>query len=157
MTLPASGPISIGTGGTINTEFGIAANAIFPNAFYSRGGAPASGPLSLSDFYGRSNTGTASVTPDPINGNISSSPSNFGTLTCSVTGGVGPFTYSWSRVSGDTGITAISPTASSTDMNVAGIGPGGFKTSTWRCTVTDTGNGGALYLSNIVTVDVTRN
>lgn len=157
MTLPLSGPLVLGSGGNLTTEFGLAANAVFPTAYYSKGGAPASGPLSMTDFYGRSNTATATVTPDPVNGNVAASPSNFGpTATCAVVGGVGPFTYAYSRVTGDVTITAVTPALASTDFNVTAIGPGGFKTSTWRCAVTDTGNGNVVYLSNIFTVDVTR-
>ena len=51
MTLPSSGPISIND---IAAEFGLPSNSVFPTAFYGLGGAPSSGPLSFSDFYGRS-------------------------------------------------------------------------------------------------------
>lgn len=50
MTLPASGSI---TWNQICTEFGLTAStAIWPAHFYGLGGAPASGNLSFSDFYG---------------------------------------------------------------------------------------------------------
>ena len=52
MTLPGSGPISLGQ---IADEFGISRQAPFPAAFYGRGGAPSGGPLSFASFYGRSN------------------------------------------------------------------------------------------------------
>lgn len=52
MTLPGSGPISIND---IAAEFGLPNNSPFPDAFYGKGGAPSSGPLSFADFYGRSN------------------------------------------------------------------------------------------------------
>lgn len=51
MTLPASGSISLWG---IASEFGLAQTAVFPTAFYGKGGAPASGALSFSNFYGRS-------------------------------------------------------------------------------------------------------
>jgi hypothetical protein len=51
VTLPAVPPISIAQ---IAAEFGLAATAIFPTAFYGKGGAPASGVLSFFDFLGRS-------------------------------------------------------------------------------------------------------
>lgn len=68
MTLPASGAIGLGQ---IAAEFGIAANSVFPTAFYGLGGAPASGALSFSDFYGRSG-----VTPPAIQ-TSNASPSVF--------------------------------------------------------------------------------
>lgn len=52
MTLPAAPPLSIAQ---IVTEFGIATPAVFPRDFYGKGGAPATGALSFSDFLGRSN------------------------------------------------------------------------------------------------------
>ena len=52
MTLPASGPIDLYQ---IADEFGLAHTTTFPTGFYGKGGAPSSGPLSFSDFYGRSN------------------------------------------------------------------------------------------------------
>jgi len=52
MTLPSSGPITLFQ---IADEFGLPHNAVFPTAFYGKGGAPSSGPLSFADFYGRSN------------------------------------------------------------------------------------------------------
>lgn len=157
MTVPLTGPVVLGAGGNLTTEFGLANNAVFPTAYYGKGGAAGSGPLSFEDFRGRSNTAVATVTPDPVNGTVFASPSNFGpTATCAVVGGTGPFTYAWSRTSGDALITAVTPAAASTDWNVSGIGLGGFKTSTWRCAVTDIGAGGTVYLSNTITVDVTR-
>jgi hypothetical protein len=52
MTLPASGVISWED---ICAEFSLdASTAIFPTNFYGLGGAPASGVLKFSDFYGRS-------------------------------------------------------------------------------------------------------
>lgn len=52
MTLPASFPISWQQ---ICNEFGLAYTSSWPSAFYGKGGAPASGNLSFSDFLGRSN------------------------------------------------------------------------------------------------------
>lgn len=52
MTLPASFPISWQQ---ICDEFGLAYTSSWPSAFYGKGGAPASGNLSFSDFLGRSN------------------------------------------------------------------------------------------------------
>lgn len=52
MALPASGTLTIAQ---IESEFGLPAGSLFPNAFYGLGGAPASGTLTIpNDFYGRS-------------------------------------------------------------------------------------------------------
>jgi hypothetical protein len=59
MTLPASGTISFYQ---ICDEFGLPHTSIFPTAFYGKGGAPTSGPLSFADFYGRSGL---TFTPPP--------------------------------------------------------------------------------------------
>lgn len=61
MVLPASGPISIGQ---IADEFGIPRTTPFGSGFWGLGGAPASGPLKVSDFYGRSKP-TPTPTPAP--------------------------------------------------------------------------------------------
>jgi hypothetical protein len=61
MTLPASGNISWSQ---ICTEFSLnPTTAVWPASFYGKGGAPGSGNLSFSDFYGRSAGG--SFTPAP--------------------------------------------------------------------------------------------
>lgn len=61
MTLPASGSISWNQ---ICAEFGMTPGAsVWPRDFYGKGGAPSSGNLSFSDFYGRSN-----VTFNPVPG-----------------------------------------------------------------------------------------
>lgn len=53
MVLPSSGSMTIAQ---VEAEFGLPAGSVWPNAFWGKGGAPASGPLILpNDFYGRSN------------------------------------------------------------------------------------------------------
>ncbi|MBV9842042.1 MAG: hypothetical protein JOY99_11050 [Sphingomonadaceae bacterium] len=80
MTLQSSGAISLND---IIAEFGLSAQAVFPRDFYGLGGAPASGALSLEDFYGRSH-----VVPvfTPSGGSVSSSSAYAAsyTLSCSV-------------------------------------------------------------------------
>jgi len=58
MTLPASGAISLFQ---VADEFGLPRDTAFPAGFYGKGGAPSSGALGFSDFYGRSNV---TFTPD---------------------------------------------------------------------------------------------
>lgn len=57
------------------------------------------------------------------------------TATATPTGGTAPYTYAWTKVSGDT-MTATNPTSASTAFRL-GVGPGDVKTATYRCTVTD--------------------
>lgn len=61
MVLPTSGSISIAQ---IADEFGISRSTPFPGGFYGLGGASGSGPLKLSDFYGRFKP-TPTPTPAP--------------------------------------------------------------------------------------------
>lgn len=52
------------------------------------------------------------------------------------TGGTGPYTYAWTRVSGDSAISATSPAAATTTFT-ATVPRDGERTGVWRCTVTD--------------------
>ena len=149
MTLAASGALGIGTGTAnrdIAVEFGLASNAVFPTAFYGKGGAPASGALSFADFYGRSNAATATASPDPVSGSASTASFAIGSAFCGVTGGVGPFTYAWVKLGGDAKINITGSTTSATvNFQATAMSPGsGVLTATFRCDVTDTGNGGAV-------------
>lgn len=56
-----------------------------------------------------------------------------------VTGGIGPFTYQWVRVSGGA-MDASTPTSSST-IFTATLSPGATRQATWQCHVTDTATG----------------
>lgn len=66
--------------------------------------------------------------------------------TITATGGTGPYTYAWSRVSGDSAILVTNATSATTDFyaNICF----GTRDAVWRCTVTDS-------LSATTTVDVT--
>ena len=57
------------------------------------------------------------------------------TATATPTGGTAPYTYAWTKVSGDT-LTVTNPTNASTAFR-ASIGPGDSRGATYRCTVTD--------------------
>lgn len=50
-------------------------------------------------------------------------------------GGTGPYTYAWTKVSGDT-LTVVSPTSAVTSFR-ASLGPGIGRLAIYRCTVTD--------------------
>ena len=73
--------------------------------------------------------------------------------TVSLVDGTGPFTYAWSLVSGGTGITVTTPTASSTTFS-GSVGPvTDTLTGVYQCTVTD--NSGATAVTNTVSVSLT--
>lgn len=105
MTLPASGTITLHQ---IAAEFSLANTAIFPSAFYGKGGAPASGTLRFSDFYGRS-ASAVNVTIAPTSQNTSGSTSSkvFAPSTVTVTGGT-PSAYLWSLINAGDGVWSIS-------------------------------------------------
>ena len=58
------------------------------------------------------------------------------TVTATPTGGRLPITYAWTRVSGDTSITIVSPTASATRFSRF-VPDTGEYTGVFRCTATD--------------------
>lgn len=164
MPIPNSGALSLTT---IQTEFG-GSNPISISEYYAGGGlvppgtsgtngaVPASGTISFSKFYGTSNVAplTVSVSPTVVAGIFTNSPAanapasrtvTSSSTTATPSGGVGPYTYAWARVSGDV-IAAVSSTSATTtfsgsvpiDLNTAAV---------MRVTVTD----GA---SNTATADV---
>ncbi len=57
-------------------------------------------------------------------------------VTVTVAGGTGPFTYAWALVSGDT-FTPNSPTSATTNFSTS-LTAGQEKSGVYRCTVTDT-------------------
>lgn len=57
-------------------------------------------------------------------------------VTATPTGGTGPYTYSWTKVTGSSSISAASPTAATTTFS-ATVGRGSVVQATWRITVTD--------------------
>jgi hypothetical protein len=79
-----------------------------------------------------------------------------GTITSNSTtvtpnGGTSPYTYSWSKVSGDT-LTVTSPTAATTTFSTSGLGEGNFVAATYRCTVTDSTTPTALTATADVSI-----
>jgi hypothetical protein len=76
-------------------------------------------------------------------------------MTATPAGGVGPFNYAWTVVAQDatyTPLTINSPAAATTDFNFPAVGPGSIAQARVRCTVTDTGAGGATaYAEGLVT------
>jgi hypothetical protein len=111
MTLPTSPPISITQ---INAEFGIAVGAVWPAAYYGKGGAPSSGALSFADFLGRSSG--AIYTPAP--GSYQDVETGHAEFTISADRAV---TWTWSRTTGTSGTV--------TDQNGTTFTSGGTATS----------------------------
>lgn len=145
MALPASGTI---TAQMIENEFG-GAHPISLNEYY-RGGArvpntptnasvPTSGTISYNDFHGAS---ALTALTASASGNAFADSSFAGTLTTNTvtvtpSGGLAPYTYAWTRISGDTSTTCNSPSSASTNWSatVGAVNPD--RNSTWRCRVTD--------------------
>jgi len=103
---------------------------------------------------------SASDSPNPVTGTNTTSVSGglvavaTSSCTCSVTGGVGSFTYAWTFVSG-TNATINSPSSASTTFTRTAAAPTVLGTSnqyngTFRCTVTDTGNGNQTTTADVV-------
>ena len=80
-----------------------------------------------------------SATLSPISLNRTVENGTTGTtafVTCTASAGTGPYTYIWTRVSGSVDITATADTSASTAFTAAAAF-NTTKTSTWKCTVTD--------------------
>lgn len=147
MTLPSSGPLSLGDikgefGGPASPSLGdyYAGGAYVPAGTTGTYGAvPSSGPISIRDFYGTSNTPpplSASISPNPTYGSRTGAGSvTAGPATVAPSGGVAPYSYSWSRVSGDA-FTINSPTAYATTFTAA-VPAGVLRFGIYQCVVTD--------------------
>jgi hypothetical protein len=101
-------------------------------------------------------SGITAVTAAPANvwGFSSGSPVTSNDTTATVTGGSGTFSYAWSQVDGDPGITITVPNGATTTFSAI-MFPGATKSGQFICTVTDTVTGQAVA-SNEVTVTLER-
>ena len=139
MPLQTSGAISLLD---VQNEFG-GSNPISISEYYgAASGVPTSGAISLSNFYGKS-----AYTPMSLSytGGVGEAYGGCQTVsasaTVSVSGGIGPFTYVWTRTSGSTAPTSRSSgsTSSRTDSMTASqyLCANGEASSSYSVVVTD--------------------
>lgn len=94
---------------------------------------PGGGGGSLSITISRDFLQKADIDPEPA---PSFKTLQTATVTVTAVGGTGPYTYAWSRVSGDSAILCTQPNLASTEFS-ATVAKNSDRTATWRCTVTD--------------------
>jgi len=145
VTLPASGAISLSQ---VNTELGRSATApisLGETAVRNLAGVP-SGPISLSNLYGKSGV-TLTITPAGRSESGTTSSRTFGSFTVSVSGGT-PTAYSWSVSNAANGTFTAGSTATTatTSPTVSTVVSGDTATATLTCTVTV---GGVNYVASV--------
>lgn len=80
----------------------------------------------------------ASVSPSSVSGSRATGGTCVsGTAAATGTGGSTPYTYAWTYVSGDSGISCNSSTASATTFQALVSSSIPSRTAVWRCTITD--------------------
>ena len=86
---------------------------------------------------GAGGTLAVSISPTDV-GNFSTAPSFTGAIgvTATASGGTGPYTYAWTKVSGNA-ITIASPSSATTKFNVSGMAVNETRLATFRVTATD--------------------
>lgn len=88
------------------------------------GGVPFTATASPTSVFGARNTGgTVSVTTEIAD--------------AVAAGDTGPFTYAWTKVSGDASWSPVNANLASTRFSRASVGPGESYVATFRCAVTD--------------------
>lgn len=101
---------------------------------FSQGGGAFAVDVPSSAYGGAANDSTVSVTTEVV--------------TATITGGVGPCTYLWTRVDSGSVWTIISPTSASTAFRASSVPSGVLRTAIFKCTVTDS------LSRTIVSIDV---
>ena len=81
--------------------------------------------------------------PAPYGSRTNSATVPTSATTVSALGGVGPFTYAWSRsaLASATGCAVSNASAAAVSFTFAGVASSDTGTATWTCTVTDTTTG----------------
>ena len=85
-------------------------------------------------------------------GSITVSTNN---ATVTTSGGASPFTYAWTKLTGDSSWSIASPSAASTFFRRSGVSQNSEYNATFSCTVTDAGGHSAT--SPVVTATVVNN
>lgn len=99
---------------------------------------------------------SVSITPLTLFSSSPTVPIISDVATAIVTGEAGPVSYLWSRVSGDTRITANNPNDSSTDFIASLITPGEIIVAHFQVHVTDTLTGFSATSPDLVQVSLER-
>lgn len=97
----------------------------------------------------QSGTLTASFNPDPVSDSLPNGTAHSVACTITPAGGVGPYTYAWSWLSGGATITINNGTTATATFTAAGA-TNLEKTGTAKCIVTDTGNAGNSITPTVV-------
>jgi hypothetical protein len=147
MTLPSSGAISLAN---VSVELGrssTATTSLGETAVRTLAGV-ASGAISLSNLYGKSNALAITISPSSLYTTRSGAGSvTSAAATGSGTGGAGGYTYAWTYVSGSS-YTINSSTSASTTFTTNLVAEQ-YKSGVYRCTVTS----GGTTASADITVD----
>jgi len=101
--------------------------------------------------YSTSAALSAANAPSPATGGtLGTGTAISATVTCTPTGGTGPYTYAWTRISytSATAPTINSAATAATGFTQTGLGPAESESAVFRCTVTDS-------LAATATADVT--
>lgn len=157
MTLQSSGPISLGN---VNTELGRSATATISlgeTAVRTLAGVP-TGPISLSNLYGKSNAPPVTFTPpggtSPLDRWYAESIDLFYaevTLSCSV-----PALWVWTQSGSGSGYASIGNGATASSVTFAiGSSNGGGGTQSETFTVQGTANGVTRYYTVFVEAQTT--
>lgn len=98
-------------------------------------GQTATADLTIDVAFGTPGALVASASPSNIIQYTESAPFTTQVAIATPSGGTGPYTYSWARVSGDTVFTADTPAGQTTTFT--GTASNSTVNEVWRCTVTD--------------------
>lgn len=161
MTLPASAPITLAQ---VMTELRVVnPGRAYPIALgdadvRALAGVP-SGPISLTNLYGKSSyiamSGSVSNPSTTAAINPAANYTKTVAVSVSVAGGLAPFSYAWSLVSGDGTVTAANATSTNANFTVNRFAdPGDVMSLIAQCIVTDS-TGATLTRTGTVTLTLT--
>jgi hypothetical protein len=99
------------------------------------------------DCTNQGSTLAVTASPSTLTASADASQITTAASTANASGGTGSYAFVWTRVSGSTGISAVSPNAAASTFTATGLTNGEARSAVMRCTVTDAS-------SNTATVDV---